>query len=169
MRLFFYLLLFFFLSNCTTVEVTKEIIKASNTVQKSISSIAIDEDTDQKKENTQEEVSIESIEKEKEIINIEQSEEKNILENQQKIVDINFIDNQINAIKELLGKSDLSRKDGNTYLLRYDSVGCRLFLFFDINEKNKKVKHFELRDIKGELIESKQSIEQCYREFKLIN
>ena len=53
-------------------------------------------------------------------------------------------------------------------MLRYDSKSCRLFLFFNLQIINKKVEYFELRDTKGSLLKSRQSIEECYREFKLI-
>jgi len=53
-------------------------------------------------------------------------------------------------------------------LLRYDSQNCRLFLFFNLRDINKQVKYFELRNVKGVLLESRQSIEECYKEFNLI-
>ena len=53
-------------------------------------------------------------------------------------------------------------------MLHYDSKNCRLFLFFNLQIINKKVEYFELRDTKGNLLKSRQSIEECYREFKLI-
>ena len=108
------------------------------------------------------------IEAEKEIITIEQKEQKNIVETQQKISQINFLGNSLNEIKKILGETKLTREDGNAYLLRYDSKSCRLFLFFNLQIINKKVEYFELRDTKGVLLKSRQSIEECYREFKLI-
>ena len=171
MRLFLYLLLLLLLTNCTTVEVTKEIIKAGNTVKTSITEIVSNEERSDQDLIIDDKGSdqIKNIEIEKEIITTQQSEEKVIVETQQNIVETNFFGNSLNQIKEILGKPILSRKDGNIYVLRYDSKGCRLFLFFKNSEENKKVKYFELRDIVGNLIESKQSIEQCYREFHLIN
>ena len=41
--------------------------------------------------------------------------------------------------------------------------------FFNADDLNKKVEYFELRNTKAELLNSKQSLENCYREFKLIN
>ena len=43
MRLFLLMLFFLFLESCTTVEVTKEIIKASNSVKTTISEIITNE------------------------------------------------------------------------------------------------------------------------------
>ena len=108
------------------------------------------------------------IETEKEIITTEQKEQKKIVETQQKISQINFLGNSFNKIKTLLGESNLTREDGNTLVLRYDSKSCRLFLFFNLQVTNKLVEYFELRNTKGVLLESSESIEVCYKEFKLI-
>ena len=178
MRLFLLMLYFLFLESCTTVEVGKEIIKAGNSVKTTVSEIITNKEDDSKiieeknieaETESQIEVEIEAeIEAEKEIITIEQKEQKNIVETQQKISQINFLGNSLNEIKKILGETKLAREDGNTYLLRYDSKSCRLFLFFNLQIINKKVEYFELRDTKGILLKSRQSIEECYREFKLI-
>ena len=178
MRLFLLMLYFLFLESCTTVEVGKEIIKAGNSVTITVSEIITNKEDDSKiieeknieaETESQIEVEIEAeIEAEKEIITIEQKEQKNIVKTQQKISQINFLGNSLNEIKKILGEAKLAREDGNTYLLRYDSKSCRLFLFFNLQIINKKVEYFELRDTKGILLKSRQSIEECYREFKLI-
>ena len=178
MRLFLLMLYFLFLESCTTVEVGKEIIKAGNSVKTTVSEIITNKEDDSKiikeknieaEAESQIEADIEAdIEAEKEIITIEQKEQKNIVETQQKISQINFLGNSLNEIKKILGETKLAREDGNTYLLRYDSKSCRLFLFFNLQIINKKVEYFELRDTNGILLKSRQSIEECYREFKLI-
>ena len=174
MRLFLLMLYFLFLESCTTVEVGKEIVKAGNSVKTTVSEIITNKEDDSKiiKEKNIEaeaESQIEAdIEAEKEIITIEQKEQKNIVETQQKISQINFLGNSLDEIKKILGETKLAREDGNTYLLRYDSKSCRLFLFFNLQIINKKVEYFELRDTRGILLKSRQSIEECYREFKLI-
>ena len=53
-------------------------------------------------------------------------------------------------------------------MLRYDSDTCRLFLFFNLSSSTKRVEHFEFRDSLGELLNTKQSLEACYREYNLI-
>ena len=68
-----------------------------------------------------------------------------------------------------MGNPQLSRSDGTVKTLRYDSTSCRLFLFFNLNANTKRVEHFEFRDYLGELLNSKKSIETCYKEYKLIN
>ena len=174
MRLFLLMLYFLFLESCTTVEVGKEIIKAGNSVKTTVSEIITNKKDDSKiieekniEAETESQIEAE-IEAKKEIIIIEQKEQKNIVKTQQKISQINFLGNSLNEIKKILGETKLAREDGNTYLLRYDSKSCRLFLFFNLQIINKKVEYFELRDTKGILLKSRQSIEECYREFKLI-
>ncbi len=170
MRLFLLMLYFLFLESCTTVEVGKEIIKAGNSAKTTVSEIISNKEDDSKiiEEKNIEPETESQIEAEKEIITIEQKEQKNIVKTQQKISQINFLGNSLNEIKKILGEAKLAREDGNTYLLRYDSKSCRLFLFFNLQIINKKVEYFELRDTKGILLKSRQSIEECYREFKLI-
>jgi len=170
MRLFLLMLYFLFLESCTTVEVGKEIIKAGNSVKTTVSEIITNKKDDSKiieEKNIEAETEFQ-IEAEIEIITIEQKEQKNIVETQRKTTEINFLGNSLNEIKKILGESKLAREDGNAYMLRYDSKSCRLFLFFNLQIINKKVEYFELRDTKGNLLKSRQSIEECYREFKLI-
>ena len=168
MRIFLFLTLSLLVWGCSTVEVTKEVIKVTNTVTEKV------KESIPKKEN-EEETAIEEIVEEKEIeeeIDIleEKKEiEKNIIENQQKLADINFIGKSENIIFELLGEAKLSRIDGSVYTLRYDSNNCRLFLFFNQETSIKRVEYFELRNNKAELLNSKGSLESCYKEFGLLN
>ena len=168
MRIFLFLILSLSVLGCSTVEVTKEVIKITNTVTEKV------KQTVPKKENKAEDVieeliKEEEIEEEIEIIEEKQEEEKNIVESQQKLAEINFIGNTENKIQNLLGKAQLTRVDGSVYTLRYDSNNCRLFLFFNQEAKSKRVEYFELRNGKAELLNSKQSLEQCYRELNLMN
>ena len=109
------------------------------------------------------------IDEEIEIIEEKQEIEKNIIENQQKVADINFIGKSENIIFELLGEPQLSRIDGSVYTLRYDSNNCRLFLFFNQETNIKRVEYFELRNNKAELLNSKDSLQSCYKEFGLLS
>ena len=168
MRIFIFLTLSILVWGCSTVEVTKEVIKVTNTITDKIKKPVT------KKENTKkvvldEIINEEEIEKEIEVIEKKQKEEENIVESQQKLAELNFIGKTENNILDILGKAKLTRLDGSVYTLRYDSNSCRLFLFFNEKIKNKRVEYFELRNTKAELLDSKLSIENCYREFKLIN
>ena len=161
MRLLTYLLLTISISGCTTIEVTKEVVKVGNVVKEKV-------------EEKFEEKEIEIIEdktivQEQQIITEEKEEEKIIVKTQQKLAQINFMGKKINEIESQMGIPKLSRSDGMVKILRYDSKSCRLFLFFNLNSDIKRVEHFEFRDYLGELLNTKQSLEACYREYKLFS
>ena len=168
MRIFLFLTLSLLVWGCSTVEVTKEVIKVTNTVTDKVKGSVLqkEEDTESIVEEIVEE---KEIEEEIEIIEEKKELEKNIIENQQKLADINFIGKSENIIFELLGEAQLSRIDGSVYTLRYDSNNCRLFLFFNQETNIKRVEYFELRNNKAELLNSKDSLENCYKEFGLLN
>ena len=166
MRIFLFLTLSLLVWGCSTVEVTKEVIKVTNTVTNKVKESV-------QKENEELDI-IEEIKEEKdideeiEIIEEKQEREKNIIENQQKLVDINFLGNTENKISSLLGKAQLARIDGSVFTLRYDSNNCRLFLFFNQDLKNKRVEYFEFRNNKAEILNSKDALQGCYKEFGLL-
>ena len=168
MRIFLFFILSLLVWGCSTVEVTKEVIKVTNTISEKVKDSAPKKNTIEK-EVFDEIIDEKEIEKEIEIIEEKQKKEKNIVASQQKLAEINFIGQTQNKILNLLGQPQLSRIDGAVYTLRYDSDSCRLFLFFNQTSTKKRVEYFELRGTKTELLNSKQSLEQCYREFKLIN
>ena len=126
MRLFLFLNLFIFIWGCTTVEVTKGVIKVTDKVKNSVEEAfpKNKEIKSEKKESKEEE-----IKKEKKIIEDEQKKQKTIIETQQKLAEINFIGKTEDHLNSEMGKPNLSRSDGSVYVLRYDSSGCRLFLF----------------------------------------
>ena len=167
MRIFLFLVPLLFVWGCSTIEVTKEVIKVTNTISNKVKESVPQKETDEEKvlKNIIEE---KEIEKEIENIQEEKEEEKNIVESQQKLVEINFIGKTEDKILNLLGQPQLSRIDGSVYTLRYDSDNCRLFLFFNKSSNNQRVEYFELRNVKTDLLNSKHSLEQCYREFRLI-
>ena len=161
MRLLTYLVLLTFLAGCTTIEVTKEVVKVGNVVKEKVE----EKFEDDEKEIVEDKTIIE----EQQIVTEEKEEEKTIVKTQQKMAQINFIGKKINEIKTEMGDPQLSRSDGSVQTLRYDSTSCRLFLFFNLNTNSKRVEHFEFRDYLGELLNSKRSLETCYREYKLIS
>ena len=161
MRLFIYLVVLVFLTSCTTIEVTKEVVKVGNVVKEKV------EEQFQKEE--MEVVEDKTIFEEQQIISEEKEEEETIVKTQQKLAQINFIGKKINEIQSQMGEPKLSRSDGTVQTLRYDSESCRLFLFFNLNADIKRVEHFEFRDYLGELLDTKRSLETCYREYKLIS
>ena len=161
MRLLTYLPILILLASCNTIEVTKEVVKVGNVVKEKVE--------EQFEEEEKEIVEDKTIVQEQKIITEEKEEEKTIVKTQQKMAKINFIGKRINEIKSQIGEPKLLRSDGNVQTLRYDSSSCRLFLFFNLNSNIKRVEHFEFRDNLGELLNTKQSLENCYREYKLIS
>ena len=161
MRLFIYLLILVFLSSCTTIEVTKEVVKVGNVVKEKVEEQFQKEDIEVVEDKT--------IFEEQQIISEEKEEEETIVKTQQKLAQINFIGKKINEIENQMGIADLARFDGIVHTMRYDSESCRLFLFFNLNSNIKRVEHFEFRDSFGELLDTKQSLEACYKEYNLIN
>lgn len=161
MRLFIYLVILFFLSSCTTIEVTKEVVKVGNVVKEKVEGQFQKEEVEVVEDNT--------IIKEQQIISEEKEEEKNIVKTQQKLAQINFIGKKINEIESQMGTAELTRSDGIVYTMRYDSSSCRLFLFFRLNSNTKRVEHFEFRDSFGDLLDTKKSLEVCYKEYSLVN
>ena len=171
MRIFLFLLLSLSIWSCTTVEVTKEVIKVTNTITDKVKDRIPKKEIEEEDalDEILEELEEKEIEQEIEIIEETQEEEKNIVVSQQKLAEINFIGKTENQILNLLGEAQLSRIDGVVYTARYNSDNCRLFLFFNQNIENKRVEYFELRNDKADLLNSKQSLEQCYREFNLMS
>ncbi len=157
MRLLTYFIILTFLVSCTTIEVTKEVVKVGNVVKEKLEKEELEIVEDK------------TIVEEQKIIIEEKKEEEIIVKTQQKLAKINFIGKKINEIQSQMGEPKLSRSDGSVQTLRYDSESCRLFLFFNLNANIKRVEHFEFRDYLGELLNTKQSLEKCYREYKLIS
>ena len=161
MRLLTYLIILIFLASCATIEVTKEVVKVGNVVKEKV----VDQFETEKVEIVEDKTIVE----EQKIITKEKEEEETIVETQQKLAQINFIGKKINEIQSQMGEPELSRSDGVVQTLRYDSASCRLFLFFNLNTNTKRVEHFEFRDYLGELLNSKQSLEICYKEYEIIS
>ena len=168
MRIFLFLTLSLLVWGCSTVEVTKEVIKVTNTVTDKVKE-AIPKNENEESAIVEEILEENAIEEEIEIIEEKQEEEKSIVESQQKTAEINFIGKTEDNILNVMGAAHLSRIDGSVYTLRYDSTNCRLFLFFNKDASIKRVEYFELRNNNAELLSSKKSIEQCYKELKLFN
>ena len=161
MRLLTYFLILIFISNCTTIEVTREVVKVGTVVKEKVE--------ERFEGNQKEMVENKTIVEEQQIITEKKEEEKTIVKTQQKLAQINFIGKKITEVQIQLGEPELTRSDGEVKMLRYDSMSCRLFLFFNINSNVKRVEHFEFRDYLGELLNTKQSLESCYREYDLVS
>ena len=161
MRLSIYFLTLVFLSSCTTIEVGREVVKVGTVVKDKVGETIIKKEPEIIEDKT--------IAEEQQIIIEEKEEEEIIVKEQQKILEINFMGKQLAEIKQKLGQPSLTRSDGSVHMVRYDSSSCRLFIFFNLNSNVQRVEYFEFRDSLGELINTKQSIEECYKEYEFTN
>jgi hypothetical protein len=176
MRILLFFTFIYLLSGCTTIEVAKEVNKASQSIKTSVKKIIKNDkkklevsnknESDSKKIETIEK-KIEVIEKERKIVEAEKKKEKKLVKEQKKLVEINFLGKTFNELILLLGKPQLIRLDANVKTVRFDTNKCRLFLYFNNKINIARVEHFEIRDIKGNLINIKKQINECYKDFKL--
>ena len=66
-------------------------------------------------------------------------------------------------VKEF-GDPVLIRKDGNTQTIRFDTLSCRLFIYFDLTANMSKAQYYEIRSTSGSLVDKKENIERCFQE-----
>ena len=158
----FNILFFIFLYGCSTVEIAKEVTKATKSVQTSINKIK-SEPKDEKKIKPDNDMA-----KEKESITQEKEKEKVVSEKQKKVAKYNFLGKNLNEIIFEFGKPALVRDDGNTKTVRYDTSNCRFFLYFNLLKENSNVSYYEIRNSVGSLIDKKNKITECYKEIKKV-
>ena len=177
MRLFLFFSFIILLSGCTSIEVAKEVNKVATSIKKSVTNIIKNKEKPIEKEDPkklEKEIELEKeleleleLELEKEIIKTEKKKEKKLVKQQKQIVKINFFSKTLDELRQDLGNPSLLRNDGGTQMARFDTLGCRLFFFFNSNLNLPRVEHFEIRDTKGNLIDKKEHIQNCYKNFKL--
>jgi len=162
------------LSGCTTIEVAKEINKATNSIKTSFQNMTSNEEQLEKKipveenkgEENKEELE-EAILLEKKVIVIEKKKEEEVVLKQNKITTNSFIGKTLKEITQNLGKPKLLREDGKTITARFDTKSCRVFVYFNRSIEKSRVEHYELRNAFGELIEEQKDIKKCFEEIKL--
>jgi len=150
-------------SGCTTVKVAKEVTKASNSIKTSFEKLINNQDDD----NLEDKNKTNNMKKEMEALEKERKKERELAINQKKIIKNNFVGKTLNQVKSNLGDVSLNRYDGNTQIIRFDINSCKLFLFFNSNTNTPKVEYFEIRDEIGNLISSKEKIQECYKDYNL--
>ena len=169
----FYILVLFLLSGCAPDEIAKEITKAKESIETSVKKIIKSKDKEEieqeiiaeKKEISDVEIEQEIIAEKKEISDEQKKVSKLVLQ-QKKISTINLLGKNIQELNQIIGKPNLIRKDGKTTTIRFDSNNCRLFVFLKTTTKTSKTEYYELRNVKGKLIENKRDIEACFKEIK---
>ena len=152
------------LSNCTSVEIAKELSKATKSIKTSFDNV-IKSSGDTNQKEIFEEKNIDKKIIDQGIVNLEKEK---IIKEQKKKTKINFLDKNFNEIKLMIGDPKLIRLDGNSRTLRFDNNFCQLFLFCNAKTKNSTIEYFEIRNKKGKLLINKEKIEKCYQNFKLI-
>ena len=168
-------ILFFFsiivLCGCSTIEVAKEVTKATKSIKTSIDNIAntqeetktlddIEKEKGEKQQN--------DIEKEKEKIVVEKKKERDVAKKQKKITTIKFLGKSLPELIKKFGKPNLTREDGNTKTVRFDTLSCRLFLYFNSTINLSRVEHYEIRDTKGNLMNRSKDLEKCFHEIQKV-
>ena len=167
-----HILLFFsiiVLCGCSTIEVAKEVTKATKSIKTSIDNIV---STQEEKKSTdvieKEKKQPDNIEKEKEKIIVEKKKERDIAKKQKKITTIKFLGKTLPELIKEFGIPDLTREDGNTKTVRFDTLSCRLFLYFNSTINLSRVEHYEIRDTKGNLMNRSKDLEKCFHEIQKV-
>ena len=153
----FYILVLFSLFGCVPVEIAKEVTKVTESIETSVKKII----KSQNKEKIEQEIIAEE-----QKISDEQKKVSKLVLQQNKISTINLLGKNIQELNHIIGKPNLIRKDGKTITIRFDSNNCRLFVFLKTTTKTSKTEYYELRNVKGKLIENKRDIEACFKEIK---
>ena len=166
-----HILLFFsiiVLCGCSTIEVAKEVTKATKSIKTSIDNIVSTQEEEKQPDDIQEEEQPDDVEKEKEKIIVEKKKERDVAKKQKKITTIKFLGKTLPELIKKFGKPNLTREDGNTKTVRFDTLSCRLFLYFNSAIDISRVEHYEIRDTKGNLMEKSKDLKKCFHEIQKV-
>ena len=167
-----HLLLFFsiiVLYGCSTIEVAKEVTKATNSIITSIDKVSSKQEETKISDNIEKEKEMkltEDIAKEKVVI--EKKREEAVAIKQKKITTIKFLGKTMSELINEFGRPDLIREDGNTKTVRFDTSSCRLFLYFSLTTDMSKVEYYEIRDTKGNLVDKSKELEKCLQQIQKV-
>ena len=133
MRIFLIFSFILTLSGCATIEVAKEVTKASQSLKTSVKNII---NSNQEAGNINDSDKLPALKpaniaKEIQIVENAEEDEREKIKKQNKIAEVIFLGKTYEEIKILLGDPRLKRVDGNIQILRFDRNNCRLFLFFN--------------------------------------
>jgi hypothetical protein len=157
------ILLIITLNGCTTVEIAKEVTKVGDRIKTTIQKATKNQNDLEKSEDV---VKTEDVKKEKTEIIVAKKKEKAVIKKQKEIIVIKIQGKTLNQLTQNFGKSDFIREDGNTKTVRFNSSSCRLFVYFNLEVKKPKAQYYEIRNIKGELIDEKEKINKCFKEIQ---
>ena len=78
---------------------------------------------------------------------------------------VNLIGKRQEQVFSIFGRPNLIRKDGNTILIRFDKENCIAYTYYNKENIEKRVKYFELRNKKGDLLRNEADIISCLNNF----
>ena len=93
------------------------------------------------------------------------NESKKRVKQQKELLSFNFINKNQEDLFSTLGQPSLIRKSGNTITIRFDQSECFAYAYINKNDRQKKIRYFEIRDKKGEIISNKLNINSCLKSF----
>tara|TARA_B110000014_G_C19750105_1_gene390890 strand:- start:140 stop:568 length:429 start_codon:yes stop_codon:yes gene_type:complete len=93
------------------------------------------------------------------------NESKKRTKQQKELVNYNFINKNQEDLFSTLGQPSLVRKSGNTISIRFDQNECFAYAYINKNDRQKKIKYFEIRNKNGEIISNKTDIKSCLKSF----
>ena len=167
-----HILLFFsiiVLCGCATIEVAKEVTKATKSIKTSIDKIVATQEENKITDDIAKEKEVtEDITKEKEKVVIEKEKERVVIIKQKKITTIKFLGKTLSELIEEFGKPALIREDSNTKTVRFDTLSCRLFLYFTLTIDKSRVEYYEIRDTKGNLVNKSEDLKKCFQEIQKV-
>ena len=157
------ILLIITLNGCATVEIAKEITKAGDSIKTTIQKATKNQNDLEKTEDV---LKTEDVIKEKEEIIDAKKKEEDIIIKQKEITVIKIQGKTLNQLTQNFGKFDFIREDGNTKTVRFNASSCRLFVYFNLGVEKPKAEYYEIRNVKGELIDRKEKINRCFKEIQ---
>ena len=78
---------------------------------------------------------------------------------------VNLIGKRQEQVFSIFGRPNLIRQNGNTILIRFDKENCIAYTYFNKENIEKRVKYFELRNKKGDLLRNEADIINCLNNF----
>ena len=158
------------INGCSTVEIAKEVTKATKSITTTIEKMTISQNDEKKTDDLKSEKvdkkKDDDLKKEKEEIIIEKKKLEAVVKKQKEITTIKILNKTLDQLMQDFGKPSLIRQDANTKAVRFDTSSCRLFVYFNSMIKKSRVEYYEIRNEKGELLNQKEKINICIQEVR---
>ena len=155
--------LIFIFSGCSTIEVAKQVNRATASIKTSINNLS---KTEEENDNKFEEDNKNVLLAEQKIIKSEKKAQKAVVKKQSDNIKIKLIDISLNKLIEELGQPSFIRNNDKIKIARFDTLNCRLFVFFKLPSNQSK--YFEIRNTNGNLIDRDSAINKCFKELKKV-